>query len=220
MSTTPIVIDDDGRETHPSFGKVTVSRVHSNPGAFLFDSSTQHSEYVVVTLHEADRIRDLHHDWIHPGKDVVEIAMSLAQWGDFVSSFGQGSGTSVTITRKGYETIPGADHESRLAVTAKEVAGAAKESTEAIVKASQAVSEAFARKAGRAEMSRLLNDLKHVTENVPSNMKFAGDTLTKHAEEVVSRAKADIEAMHIRAAQSASNQITDDPYYFARVLEA
>lgn len=197
MTTTEPTITERGDEVHPSFGVVTVNRIHAQPGVRLFDSSLPHNEFVRLSISRATRKRDLHHDWIFSdNKELIEVQMSLSQWGSLVSSFGQGSGTPVTLHRVAGEPMPAAAHESRLAETAREVADAARKSTEQVQAAIKAVEDAFERKAGRREMADLIRNLHHTGGNVPSNMKYAADTLTRHAEDVVSKAKADIEAAH------------------------
>jgi hypothetical protein len=196
MAITEPTINDRGDEEHPSFGVVTLSRVSAAPGAWLFDSSTPHNQYVRLEVSRATRRRDLHKDWIHSSNtaSLIDLNMSLTQWGSLVSSFNQGSGTPVTIHRVLGELQPEAPHSSRLAETAREVADAARKSTVKIQAAAQAVVAAYAAKGGRREMGELIENLSRTIEGVPSNMKFAADTLTRHAEDVVSKAKADIEA--------------------------
>jgi hypothetical protein len=186
-------INDRREEEHPSFGVMRLSRVTGLRR--LFDSSIPHSEWVTLEISRATRQRDLHTDRIYGSREqLIEIEMSLTQWGAVVSSFNQGSGTPVTLHRVAGETMPEAAHNSRLAETAQEVAGAAARSTEQVREAVKAVELAFERKAGRRELADLLRTLHFTVENVPANMKFAADMLTEHAEDVVSKAKADIEA--------------------------
>lgn len=193
--TTEPTTNAKGDEVHPSYGVVNLSRVTAQPGVRLFDSSITHNEFVSLTISGATRQRSLHHDWIfsdhHP---IIEIEMTMTQWGALVSSFGQGSGTPVTLRRVNGEDIPYAPNESRLAETAREVAEAADHSTSEVRTAVQAVVEAFENKAGRRDLGALINTLHHTANNLPRNMKYAADTLTRHAEDVVSKANADIEA--------------------------
>lgn len=84
------------RETHPAFGTAIVARSHgtSHP---LFQSDVQHSESITLSIRRAERVRDLNTDWVFPTDELVEIEMSLSQWGALVSSIGIGSGVPVTI---------------------------------------------------------------------------------------------------------------------------
>lgn len=187
----PPTADENGTERHPAFGVLGASRVsQSPPGAVLFDSDIRHQHYVVVRLHQAQRTRDLHRDHVMADRHVVEVAMSEAQWASFVSSMNTGDGVPVTITARadadGYH-VPGLPYDSRLKATADEVATAAADAT-------RAIADAF----GVYETHKTagnLRALKYAISNAPSNMRFAADSLTEHAENVVQKARADLEAM-------------------------
>ena len=86
------------------------------PGARLFDSEIAHQHYVVVTARRCVRKRDLKRDWTFATEVIFECSMSQAQWGAFVSSFGQGSGVPATLTYlHGVGRVPeAARQESRL----------------------------------------------------------------------------------------------------------
>lgn len=188
----PITRDaETGEERHPAWGLVGIHRVSTGPeGADLFDSDVQHRESMVLTLREAYRKRDLGHDYI--GSDgrvpIVEIQMSLAQWASFISSPNSGDGVPCTIrARESDPLVPGVPHDPRLAESIDEVRGAAD-------KAFGAVQEAFDAYAEKKTAANL-RTLKAAIANAPGNVEFAGKTLTKHAENVVQRARADVEAM-------------------------
>ena len=55
--------------------------------------------------------------------------------------------------------------------------------------------------AGRKEMAELMRSLELAHAGVPSNMEFAAKSLTEHVENVVTKARADIEGMAMLAAQ-------------------
>ena len=198
---------DSEPESHPSFGLAGFNRVSSTPGRKLFDSSVPHQHYVVLRIHTAQRKRDLHHDWIHADEDLIEISMSEAQFGALVSSFGNGDGVPVTITRLGRDQVPEGPHESRLAVTAKEVAVKARKATEDVRAAMDRLTEAIDDNAGKRAVRAALRDLEIRVGNLPSNMQFAADALTGHTENVVTKARADIEAMVQAAAQRAGLEL-------------
>lgn len=194
MTTQPVV-NEHGDEEHPSFGVVRLSRQTCRPPKRLFDSSIGHSEYVHLEIARAVRQRDLHHDSIYgSAQTLIEVDMTLTQWGALVSSFNVGSGTPVTLNRVGRESMPEAEHRSRLAETAAEVADKSRTATASVERAARALDEAFTNRAGRRDMGEAIRSLLFAVQNLPANMKFAADSLTEHAEDVVSKAKADIEA--------------------------
>lgn len=198
MSRPPITdptTDERGREHHPSFAVAHLSRIHAQPPQGLFDSSIRHAEFVRLGISRATRERKLHRDWIYrTGPDLVEVDMSLTQWGSLISSFGQGSGVPVTLSTLNGELVERAEHASRLAITAQEVATKTTQAVQDVQLAVDAVLAAFEERAGRRDMQRVLSTLRHTVGNLPSNMKFSADALTEHAEDVVAKAAADIEA--------------------------
>lgn len=185
---------EHGDEAHPAWGLIGASRVSSSPpGAALFDSDIQHQHYVVVRLSRATRKRDLGHDWQHGAEQLIEVAMSEAQWASFVSTMNVGQGVPCTIERVGREDMPGVEYEPRLALSMGEVDNAAHKAMEEI----QAAFDAYEESKTKANRDRL----KYAIQNAPANMGFAAKTLSKHAENVVQRARADIEAMVVSKAE-------------------
>lgn len=185
-------------EVHPSFGKAIVSRV-STTGTNLFDSDIRHREYISLRIHQASRRRDLAHDWIHQERELIEINMSMAQWGALVSSMGS-DGVPVTISHVNGQRIEQADHAPRMRESVAEVKAAATKSVAEIDAATKAVIAGFDAKVGRKEMSDLIRTLRYTVENAPGSMAFAATSLTEHVEKVITTAKADIEAMVAAAA--------------------
>lgn len=193
-------LDEQGYLTHPSWGSLRANRVQST-GQRLFDSEVTHQEYVIITLSSVVRKRDIQHDWIHEADEKFEVAMSLSQWGAFVSSFGQGSACPVTITREGFDYVDSAPFESRLAVSMAETREAAHRAFDAVQEAVADVQAVFDAKGGRKAMAEALHTLEARINNAPKNVEYSAKTLSGHAEAVVNKAKADIEGMIDRRAQ-------------------
>jgi hypothetical protein len=182
-------------DEHPSFGKAIINRVsQSAPGASLFDSEIRHQHYVVLTITHADRTRDLNRDWIHSKDVVTEVHMSEAQWASLVSAFGNGDGVSVTLAQTEHlGRIDPPPYEPRMAHTITETRGAAKRMFDAAWAALEDV-EAKPTKAN-------LRKLRQIMENAAPNVAYAARTLAEHTEGVVTKARADVEAMVAAASQ-------------------
>lgn len=176
-------------EQHPSYGLIGVNRISG--GRSLFDSDIKHNEYMTVRLFTARRSRDLNHDWIGADQCQIEVHMSFAQWAAFVSSVGRGDGVPCTIDFN-HGPVEQVQHEPRLAESLREVKEAATKAMADVETAYVALLDAVEAKKG---VSNAVRHLGHIIRNQPANMKFAADTLTKHAENVVTKAKADIEAL-------------------------
>lgn len=193
---TPPTTDKYGSEVHPAFGMISASRMSVGGGAVLFDSDIKHGHTVRITVQRASRKRDLNHDWIHGGgPDLIEVEMSEAQWASFVSSMNT-SGVPCTI--RATETdhnVPGLEYAPRLATSMQEVKGAAAKTFGEIRAARDAYEQALADKAPAKERNEKLRTLHYAIENAGSNLTFAARTLVEHTENVVQKARADVEAM-------------------------
>lgn len=192
-------------EKHPAFGLVKASRVSSTPGAVLFDSEIRHREYVVLSVKRASRTRDLNRDWIHDDgrADLISIALSEAQWASLVSSFGS-SGVPCTIqaTETDHQ-VPGLPFAPRLEQSVAEVTDAA-DKTYARVKEALAAVEEKPTKAN-------IRNLRLAVDHVGANLEFAAESLTQHVENVVQKARFDIEAMVSAHAESLGLTSADMP---------
>jgi hypothetical protein len=193
----PTVESDDERwgvtENHPAWGKIGASRVSNGGGAVLFDSDIKHQHTIMVRISTATRNRHLDRDWLHGKRELIEVEMSEAQWAQFVSSMNSGDGTACTIRAREGKMTPGMPYEPRLQESMKEVEGAAQ-------KAFEQVREAFAAYEEKKNVANLRN-LRAAIENAPANIKFSAKSLTEHAENVVQKAKADVEAMVLNKAE-------------------
>ena len=81
----------------------------------------------------------------------------------------------------------------------REVHAAADTAFSGIRKAQEAL-EALDPKASAAVRRQAMRNLKAAIANAPANVEYAGEMLAKHAETVVQKSRADIEAMVIQHA--------------------
>ena len=187
-------IDEHGDESHPAWGVVRVSRPHAG-GIPMFDSEILHSDFVTLEVGPATRQRDLNRDWIHGGsRKHIEIRMSMAQWGELVSSFGNGSGVPCTVERLQGARLPEVPHDPRLGLSMDEAVTAADRHFDRIREAMDAYSE--------KRSAANLRALQSAIRNTEANVKFASESLAEHAEAVVAKARADVEAMVDSAARA------------------
>lgn len=196
---TEIRIDEHGDESHESWLLVRANLVSG--WTRLFDSEIKHQHYVSVIVTRCTRKRDLNRDWLHQTKTLIEFNMSQAQWGAFVSSFGNGGGVPATLDfLVGEGAVPQPVHvNSRLDLSHKEVYASHKEALAKVKVAQQRVQEAFDQKLGVKETRSRLNVLQRHIDQLPGNVEFAAKSLTEHVENVVTKARADIEGMVLNA---------------------
>ncbi len=188
-------LTEHGDQRHPAWGMIGASRVSTSPpGATLFDSDIRHAHTVIVRIGTATRKRDLNRDWIHAGRQFVEVEMSEAQWASFVSSMNVGDGVPCTIrSREDVYDVPGVPYEPRLRESMAEVESAAARAAEQVAAAFAAYKE--------HKTAANLRTLGYVIANMPANIGYAAESLSEHAENVVQKARADIEAMVVTKAR-------------------
>jgi hypothetical protein len=175
-------------DVHPAFGMIGAARGSSSPGAVLFDSDIKHASTVTITLKRGQRHRDLNRDWLGTGEQLFEVEMSEAQWASFVSSMNTGDGVPCTIrATPGVYDVPGVPYDPRLKQSMTEVREAARRAFEQIKEAR----DAYEQKKTAANLKALHYAIEHAVANVD----YASKTLNEHAENVVQRARADIEAI-------------------------
>lgn len=185
--------DEHGREIHPAFGQINASRISSTPGAVLFDSDVMHQHSIRVTISTADRERNLNNDWIFSRKDLIEVEMSEAQWASFVSSMNT-SGVPCTIRRTESDwDIPGLPFEPRLQESRREVHAAAEDAFGRITEAMVAYEQ--------QKNAANLRNLRAAIQNATRNVDFVTKQLDEHVENVVQKARADVEAMVVQHAR-------------------
>lgn len=190
------------KEEHPSFGWARVNRLSSGPpGRTLFDSELRHQHFVRLEISRASRERGLNRDWIHGEiRPLIEIDMSMAQWGALVSAFGS-EGVPVTLNAVGGEDMGDPPYEPRMNRSLAEIEESTDKVFGEVQDATEALREAFDRKAGRREMQQLLWDLEVRLKNAKPNTKFVAESLVEHVENVVTKARFDIEAAVRMAAE-------------------
>lgn len=198
----PVTLNERGEETHPSFAVAHITRGSyggRNGGKVLFQSEVAHQHAVTLTVARATRERHLNQDWVYPGKDLIEITMTEAQWASLCAS---DNGRNVPVTLdwlQGEGMVPGFELEPRLAVTAAEAVDSAREAMKKIEAAMAALEEKNTVANRKA--------LRHAIDGLPKSVEFATKQLHEHVEKVKEQTKVELEAEALRAAQRSREAI-------------
>jgi hypothetical protein len=88
-------------------------------------------------------------------------------------------------------------------LSTKEIREAAQRQMEAVQAAFQRAEEAITTKGGKRVIDDAMTSLKHTINSIPSNLQFVNDQMQRHVEGVTTKAKADMEALAIRAGVAA-----------------
>lgn len=200
-------------ETHPAFGMAVVTR-SSGTSRPLFQSDLTHRETMNLSIHTASRSRDLNSDWVHADDEIIEVEMSLAQWGQLVSSVGLGSGTPVTIRHlPDNHLVPDLPYEPRIQRNLDEVDGTVDKLLERIARDLEVLTDVIENKRGIKATREALRNLSSSVANAKGNTRFAVKTLTEAAEQVLSQTRADIEAQVLQATRAQGLSIEQVPQH-------
>lgn len=85
------------KQTHPSYGIITLSRISSNRQKPLYGSPMGHSTTIGISIYGSYMQRHISTDWYHRTGKLIEIEMSPSQWAEFISSVNIGDGVPCTI---------------------------------------------------------------------------------------------------------------------------
>lgn len=186
------------RLDHPAFGVIKLFKVSSSGENTLFGSNVNHRDFVRIDIQTAHVDRSLHRDWVHSDKTIVSLEMTFAQWAQFVSSMGDGTGTQVTLDKYRTGDLFSAPQLARLETVRenfkREVENKA---SEYIKEASDLHSKLVALisngKANKTQLNELLGVTHQLKNNMPKNMAFIQESLEEAMEKTIEASKSDIE---------------------------
>lgn len=187
--------DPHGRgslETHPAYAVVRASRVSCSPGVVLFGSDFRHRQVIHLAVARADRRRDLSTDWVHHnlGQDLIQVALTEAQWATFVSSLNIGEGVPCTVEQVAGEPVPGiAQVTDRRQQFRDELLDRLDVVKQALVDLGKQIEASPLSGKKKADMASLLHT---ATMNLAGNLDFVAEQFDEHVEATVERAKAEI----------------------------
>lgn len=183
----------NGREVEEEPYMVMVGAQRRQGDTVLFDSEHRHQNYIALTIVQASRERGLSRDWIFGGKEIIEVAMSEAQWASMISSLNFGSGVPGTLQRLQGERIP------QPKLPAPRTDEFSKEIVTAITDVLDRLNELKKGKHTKATM----HELDVITSHLKANIPFVAESFDKHMEDRVEKAKVEIEAHMVATVQRA-----------------
>lgn len=218
-AVTSVPGKDGYTDSHPSFAVATVARSSGTPRT-LFQSDLRHNETISFSIRRATRDRHLNRDWVFPRQNLIEVEMSLAQWGALVSSVGIGSGVPVTLraTESDWD-IPELPYEPRIAESITETNGAVGKMLERARVTLAALEAAIEGKLGAKATREALRAHRLAVEGAENNAAFAVKSLKEAAETVTSQARADIEAQILNAQMLTGHQASIEAPHITDVKE-
>lgn len=205
--------DEQKIEKHPSYGTILVNTISGQ--GYLFGSNAQHHSFVGITIMEAEMRRDLSHDWTYGTKELIEIWMTEAQWAHFISSFGNGSGTPVTLRHVEGRRRPMPPEPAPKALEFKaevrEHLQRAFDNLTGVLTAIDTALQPGSKSLSKTELKALSSSLTTAKYDISSNLDYVMGQFHAQVEKDLSAAKIEAEAyfnrrlaeLGVRAAQTA-----------------
>jgi len=186
--------------SHPAYGLVTLSQT-TGGSTTLFGSDIGHNAAMRIQVQRAELRRDLGRDWVF-GKDILcEFEMSHAQFAQFITSQGNGSGTPITLLyaappKAGLEVIPAIEHiQSKADLHRDEIGRSSAEQIQKITEELAAINVLV--ESGtipkKALKERLFSLNCHV-KNLPGNLEYSVKAAEVALEKATSDAKIEVES--------------------------
>jgi hypothetical protein len=193
--------------SHPAFGAIKASRVQGR--AELFGSDMSHDRYISVAINRAVMNRSLSSNWVFANDEVIEVALSEAQWATFVSAMNVGVGVPCTIAHIEGKRLPQIERDSS---EQNRFAGELKASLEKAMLALGELSElATGRPLKAAESSRIRSLAFAAHRAISDSAPFVAKQFAEHMEEKTEAAKAEVHAMAMQVLAGVPLVANDEP---------
>jgi len=134
-------------------------------------------------------------DWHHERDQLIEVALSEAQWATFVSSFGVGGGVPCTLNHVRGEIIPAIPPRDQATAFRAEIPEALRHALGHLDRVAEGVKEMnISSKAKNA----LLENVRMAKQEIEKNLPFVAEQFDRHVETRIEKARIEIEA-HLNA---------------------
>lgn len=183
-------IDGSCIVTHPAYAQVRVS--HVNGGAHLYGSDFQHQGYVCLTIARSHLRRNLSTDWPSEREELIEIAMSEAQYAAMVSNPNRGSGIQCTLQHINGKSVPQIPAPEQKKETFKLEAN--ESGREALKRIESLSAEIQNSKLSAKQKEAWLKDLDFIRDRTRSNLSFVLKCFGEYMEDTVQKARTEINA--------------------------
>lgn len=190
--TAPTI--ENGKYKHPSYATARFSRCSGQKE--LFNSSMQHQHFITLTICEADKEVTGERDWVFGHKEIIEVAMSEAQFASLITTLNMGSGVPCTIQHIGGEFVEQPLGEDRINSHRDMVKEALTGKLDALkgTLAKLRLMRKHKKRPTLKELDEIVSSFAHHVDNFERNMEYYAGCFEEHAEQVVADAKAEVEA--------------------------
>jgi hypothetical protein len=180
---------EETRTTHPAFAQISASRVSGR--AYLYGSDFDHQHYITLRIKRSQLHRNLSRDWHFDGEELIEVAMTEAQWATFLSSMNMGSGAPCTLERFNGQSVPSLPKPKPRADQFRA------EMQKSMEKTDQRITDTITRikEMGlpKGKTETLVSALEGLKQQINSNLPFVASQFEEHMEDTVEAAKIEVQ---------------------------
>lgn len=146
---------------------------------------------MTITIRRSELHRDLSRDWPYGREELIEVALSEAQWATFISSPNSGSGVQCTLSHINGKMVPGITapkpvHEKY----SQELKGTLSEITSTLNELAKEMDGALS----KTKVADLRKRLEMAASKVVNNTGFVANQFDEHMEHTVEKAKVEVNA--------------------------
>lgn len=186
----------NGRDQHPSYGLLQISRCTSSKPVHIFGSSIKHTNTIRMQLSKAYVNRDLSNDFYMTDDHIVEIEMSESQFAEMICSMNMGSGTPVTIKwLRGEGMIPECPYSDKRELFENEFKESIKKQNELTNQLMQQIESILDKpKVGKNDLKEALSLLHRLYSCMNDGKDFIYRQFNEQMDKTVLEAKGEVEA--------------------------
>lgn len=185
------------KKKHPSYGKMSLSRVSCTEAHPLFGSSIKHRDTICLSIYEAEAERTLSTDTYYEGAQIIKVEMSQSQFAEAITHMNS-TGVPVTIRKRidksgRIDYCPYEGQRQKFEDEFKEVQNQNKEEFTEFV---DSLKELFSEKAsiGKKDRDEILHKLDVLQGRLFSNEEFVYKQFNRQMDKTETEAKGEIEA--------------------------
>lgn len=173
---------------HPAFGQIRASRVSGR--RTLYGSDFTHNAYISISISTSELKRELNRDWPFARDELIEVALSEAQWASFVSAMNVGEGVQCTIERR-HDTglVPSFPIPDRTAQYKAEFAAKLDRSLHELKVLLSTIEDM---QIPKVKKDALRGPINHVITDLKHNLPFVAESFDEHVEETVEKMRSEV----------------------------
>ena len=185
--------------THPAFAQIRASRCSG--GAYLYGSDFQHQHYITVRISGSVLKRNLSNEWHFDRKEMIEVALSEAQWATFVSSLNVGGGVPCTLQHLNGQPVPQLKPPTKTTEKfSADIKAVMKEAQDDLNKIAESLMDG---NIGKTKAKELHKSLQLIAARLTGSTGFVADQFDEHMEQTVEKAKVEVNAYVVGMVQKA-----------------